>query len=121
MDQAIVDAIGGDPTTSRAKTVNKSIRIAEDRSHIEIDTAQGPREFTLRPLAELYGPGTGRESVDPQDEVFAPLFLAIEQTIVLYLRAHPSMQDAEALLALERLSINPDCDPGPDVLTREIQ
>ena len=49
---------------------------------IIVDQAGEERRYALKPLSDLYGPGHHVGTVDPQDERFTPLFLAIEEAIV---------------------------------------
>jgi hypothetical protein len=50
-----------------------------------------------------------------------PLFLAIESSIVRFNQARLSLTDADVTLALNRLGVNPEADPGNDPLARHIQ
>lgn len=87
---------------------------------IEVNTPDGPRTYTLKPLRELYGSGTGLSSVDPRDETFQPLLMAIEEAIVRYTEdTEPSLTDGAALLALKPLGLDPDSEPS-DPLARRI-
>src|SRR5256885_12661260 len=92
------------PETSPA-----SLEIVNDATG-EVAIVQGARSepYTLLPLPDLYGPGNGTDAVDPQSDLFMPLFLCIEEAIVQYDATQERVNDAAVTLALNRLSINPD-------------
>lgn len=110
MDQNFILLLGaanlppGETNTLRAK-----LRIKEDGSgDIEVVTADGVRPYTLKPLADLYGAGTGAASVDPTDERFMPLMKAIEEEIVRFDDAQPRFTDGGVSVALASLAMSPE-------------
>jgi hypothetical protein len=125
MDPDVVSAVTGGRDPSQAPELDGQVTIqlrVDDSGRIEVNTPQGTRELTLRPLAELYGAGTGRPTIDPEDEPFIPLFLAIEQTIVREDQKGPArLTDGGVALTLDRLAMNPEGDPGIDPLARHLQ
>ncbi|HUU90268.1 MAG TPA: hypothetical protein VM238_03555 [Phycisphaerae bacterium] len=92
----------------------------EDSGAIEVDTPDGPQRHVLKPLGQLFGNGHGVSSIDPADEVFMPLLLAIEESVLDCYREDPGLIDGRVSLALSRLAMRPD-DPTDEVLYRHIQ
>jgi hypothetical protein len=89
------------------------------RLAIGIGTAR--QEYTLKPLDQLYGAGTGRDSFDPEDEEFTALLMAIEAELSASGKDDRQLTDGDALLALKALSMNPAADVGGDILAARIQ
>lgn len=90
----------------------------------EITVGSGEKAvaYRLKPLAELYGAGTGAETVDPANKVFLPLLHGIESQILRYdvaQRGH--LTDGQTSLALEKLAMSPEADVGNDVMANRIQ
>ena len=46
---------------------------------IAVEDKNGRREYTLKPLAELFGNGHPGKSVDPESDAYLALFLEIER------------------------------------------
>ena len=86
---------------------------------IQLHRGEQKQAYTLKPLNELYGPGNSG-TVDPQSEVFMPLFLCIEEEIAKFDANEVQLNDATVTLALNRLSMNPEEQTG-DALIRRIQ
>jgi hypothetical protein len=89
-----------------------------DLETIEITAGKCNETYHLKPLAELFGVGTGH-SVDPQDEAFLPLMLGIEEEIVKY-DTDRHLTDASVALALDQLAMDP-AGPSADPLVRQLQ
>src|SRR4051812_45974977 len=88
---------------------------------LEIERPDGePVKHTLKPLKELYAPGTDAPSVDPQDDRYMPLFLAIESEIAQYYEEVPTLTDGAVGLVLDQLALSPEA-PTSDPLARQIQ
>ena len=88
---------------------------------LEIERPDGePVKHTLMPLKELYAPGTDSPSVDPQDDRYMPLFLAIETEIAQYYDEVPTLTDGTVGLVLDQLALSPEA-PTPDPLAQQIQ
>ena len=75
--------------------------------------------YTLKPLAELYGPGSGK-TVDAQNDIFMSLFLSIEEEIVRFDSNEELLSDGRVALVLNGLSLNPEA-PATDALAQQIQ
>ena len=84
-------------------------------------TATSGQTHTLKPLAELYGAGTGLESVELTDDRFMPLLMSIEETFVDAFRADHSLSDGAVLTALDRLCMTPEADVRNDRLALSVQ
>jgi hypothetical protein len=78
-------------------------------------------DVTGKSFQELYGPGTGKDSVDTSDDAFLPLLLAIEETITLAFRRNPSMTDGLVLAVLDKLCQNHEAAYPHDPLAGEVQ
>jgi hypothetical protein len=89
---------------------------------IEIEGKDGPSQYRLKSLAELYGKGVGAASVEPLDERYLPLFLCIEESIARYYRDDDgSLTDAAVQITLDRLGMSPESDEANDPLAHHIQ
>ena len=109
-----------DVQPGKGKT-SRGLLIREDYSgEIEVDAPDGPRMYTLKPLSELYGNGTGDGFVDPQDERFMPLMLPIEEEIARCYAENPGLTDGAVLLALKPLAMSPE-SPAADEVGRRVQ
>ena len=75
----------------------------------------------VKPLAQLYGSGTGSESVEFEDNAFLSLLLSIEESILDAFKDQPSLTDAGVLFALDRLCMTPDANMQSDPLAVDIQ
>src|SRR5690348_11151742 len=78
-----------------------------DESSGLIEVGGSDERYALKPLSELYGRGVGADTVDPQDQRFMPLFLAIEETIAGYYEQNPSLTDGAVELMLDRMAMDP--------------
>jgi hypothetical protein len=99
-------------TTLRVKT--------DDSGEIEVDTPDGVRPYMLKPLAELYGAGTGAGSVDPKDPRFEPLMMAIEGEVSRVDAERPGLTDGAVMLALGPLAMSPESAQA-DPLAQRVQ
>ena len=88
---------------------------------IVVQGAKGATTYTLKPLQELYGTGTGAETLDPEAAEFMPLMLRIEEDIAAAYQNRPSLTDGQTLLALKQLALGPEADVSSDPLAIRIQ
>jgi len=104
------------------KETRATIGVVDDATgEIEVTGPGGTGRYTLKPLGELYGAGPGAATVDPEDDRFMPLFLAIEEEITRYYETvDSSLTDGHVLLALKNLGMNPEA-PASDPLARRVQ
>ena len=117
MDQALADLIQpGSPKGGAPYRI-----VNESTGEIEIDRAGGSVRYTLKPLSELWGKDRGVTSINPADDRYMPLLLCIETEIMNHDDAAEDLTDGPVGLALDRMSLNPACDPGNDALCRRIQ
>ena len=122
MDEELNALLGpSDVRPGETKTLAAKLRIKEDGSgQIEVETADCVKPYTLKPLAELYGTGTGAESIDPKDEQFTPLLSAIEEEIARYYEElDPGLTDGQVLITVKQLGMNPEAEPA-DPLGRRL-
>jgi hypothetical protein len=105
--EAIFEAVGSDRTI-KVRDVSGKIEIINKATN----TSQ---EYTLKPLRELYGKGTGLDSVDPTDSQWGPLLMGIEETFCNAYAAYNSLTDGTVIAALDRLCMSPE-DAGSDHL-----
>lgn len=88
---------------------------------IIIDAAGEERRYALKPLSDLYGAGHNADTVDPQDQRFMPLFLAIEEAIVRHWEQDDTgLTDGTVALVLNQLGMEPQ-SATQDALARRIQ
>jgi hypothetical protein len=85
------------------------------------DAGEGDEPYAVKPMAELYGTGTGFDSVEFKDDAFIPLLMSIEEAIYDSYRGVPSLTDAAVLFALDRLCMSPEADVQSDHLASIIQ
>jgi hypothetical protein len=112
MDQNVIDWLGDQEQTE--------LEILPDGTAV-IQQPGGARTVALKPLGALYGPGNPGVELDPTSETFMPLFLAIEETIVLHFRRGPSLTDNQVTQTLERIGLRPEADAdAADSLGREL-
>jgi len=97
------------------------IDLAKQTVAFKDDAGETGEPYAIKPLAELYGKGTGIDSVDFKDDSFLPLLMAIEEALYDAYRAQPSLTDAAALFALDRLCMSPEADVRNDPLACDIQ
>jgi hypothetical protein len=125
MDKQLLDLLGPDAASTRpgeTRSLTKFVHFPGEVSpQIEVGGhEEGFHPYTLKTLPELYGPGTGASSIDPRDEQFRPLLMAIEGEICRYADTEaPGLTDGQVLLAVKDLAMNPDADPS-DPLARRI-
>ncbi len=85
------------------------------------DFGQAAEPQKIKPLAQLYGKGTGLDSVEFGDDRFLPLLMAIEEAILDAHSEHPTLKDSDVLFALDRLCMSPETIPGKEPLAAAIQ
>ena len=120
MDKRVVNLIAkGEEISIDAETTTK-LAIGTDGS-VEVETPKGTRRVTLKPLAELFGTGNPGENVDPENDVFMPLFMALESAIVRYHKLNPSLVDSQVAVALDHLGLKPEGEHVGDNLARHLQ
>ncbi len=88
---------------------------------VVLQGANGAQTYTLKPLQELYGTGTGAETLDPESDEFMPLMLRIEEDIAAAYQNRPAMTDGQVLLSLKPLAMAPEADVNADPLALRIQ
>ena len=122
MDQQLRGLIGfGNEESTEDKEAH--LRIHDLRGEIEVMPVSGtePMRYTLKALRELYAPGTDTPSVDPQDDHYMALFMAIEEEIAKYYRGEdPGLTDGSVGLTLDQLAMDPDSPPADDMLAQKI-
>ena len=74
--------------------------------HFTLDGQE--RTYAVKPLLELYGPGVEAATFDPASDEYIQLCTDIEMAIVKRQIAFDDLSDAQVLLALDRLNINPE-------------
>ena len=120
MDQGLLELVR-DWNVAQKLVPQQKVRFVDPHAgQIEIQTSSGPKPYTLRPLSELYGQGTGSATIDPKDERFEPLLMAIELPIKHH-DLDQGLSDGAVSIVLERLAMTPEAEPGADELARQIQ
>ena len=121
MDQELKKLLGPvQIEPGQTKTRERSLRVREDGSG-EIEILSGGNSaapYMLKPLAELYGSGTGAGSVNPKDERFMPLMMGIEEEIARGYAEQPSLTDGAVALALGQLAASPESPPADPLAKR---
>ena len=107
---------GGDPHIDLVDPVGGRIEVQAAGPD-----AAPPVSHTLKPLAALYGKGTGRDALDTLDPAFTPLLMSIEQVFVDRFRVEPELTDAAVTVALDRLCLSPEASPGRDSVAIDVQ
>jgi hypothetical protein len=98
----------------------REMKVNFETGELEIGLGDTVEHYLLKPLRELYGQGYGIDTVDPQNEIFMPLFLAIEENIArFYTQEKPGFTDAAVSLMLDQLGNEPN-SPGNDPLARRV-
>ncbi len=120
MDTTLLELMNADFGTK--ENIDQEIRIVNGRlGQIEFDLKSGVTKYTLKPLAELYGDGRGFSSADPTKSEYQSLFYSIERSILTYYEGEESLTDGIVCLTLDRMGVNPACDPRDDELCRCLQ
>ncbi len=119
MDQNLIDFVDAAKTVTAGNETRTNLKIDRDGT-VELDTPNGPRKITLKPMVELFGHGNNAD-VDPESHTFMPLFMAIEGAIVNHCHYKPSVNVAKVASTLDRMGLKPETDPGPDELAFTIQ
>jgi hypothetical protein len=123
MDKELFDLLelDGTPAKLPLKDSPKPLHLDDATGEIIIHQAGQERRYALKPLSDLYGPGHNVDTVDPQDERFMPLFLAIEEAIVRHWEQdNPGLTDGTVALVLDQLGMGPD-STTQDPLAQRIQ
>lgn len=106
----------GDAGLAAGGSTGHSIRFADLAAGIVEVEPDGHPDRTVRhplkPLRDLYGPGTGQETLDPTDPTFGPLLLTVEETILRAADREPRLTDARVAATLDLLTQSPDA-PAP--------
>lgn len=101
-------------------TLNVKIDFVDDaKGEIELIRDDERKPYTLKPLGELYGKGNS-VPVEPQSDVFMPLFLCIEEEIAKFDATERRLTDGEVSLLLNSLGMNPEV-PSGDRLAQRVQ
>jgi hypothetical protein len=77
--------------------------------------------YAVKPIGELYGNGTGQQSVDLTDETFLPLLIGIEQEFVTTYRRDDSLTDSAVIASLDKLCMSPEADTRSDPVANRVQ
>jgi hypothetical protein len=121
MDQELLDLIKPKGLLARFKKSSLTMAADMDKGEVLLDLSGEPRHYKLKPLEELYGPGRDVATVDPKDDQFMPLFLAIEEAIAQYYRREkPQLTDGATALVVDQLGMGPE-SPSTDPLALRIQ
>ncbi len=119
MDDALKTRIG------QAKGEGQVIRFTRpDAGEIELLPHRGAdagESYQLKTLPDLYGAGTGKDSVDLHDEDFLALLMAIEEAIIDFDGVDHRLTDGAVLASLDRLCMTPEANVGNDPLAASIQ
>jgi len=124
MDKQLIELLGPGPDSTRpgeTRSLTKRIRFpGKDTPEIVVGGhEEGFHSYTLKTLPELYGPGTGASSIDPRDERFLPLLMAIEEEVYRYAdTVDPALTDGQVLLAVKDLAMNPEAEPTEPLARR---
>lgn len=120
MDQNLIDIFAPDGNLSE---LDKPVQIINGRTgEIGFNTNNNFVKYTLKPLADLYGEGPDLPVVDPAHPAYEKLFYTIERSILTYYESVDSqLTDGTVCLTLDRMGVNPACDPRNDELCRCLQ
>jgi hypothetical protein len=124
MDQALIELMGASEKPSGSDDESSAVDfkfVNEETGEVEVEAAGKKTRYTLKPLAELYGPGRVVSSIDPKDDHYMPLLLRIEEDIITHDGAALDLSDGLVSLALDRMASNPAAAPGSDALCRRLQ
>jgi len=124
MDQALkdlMDKVSKERTGKEGETRGGVHLLNKARGELELPGPNGKVLYVLKPLAELYGEGCGVAAVDPMDDRFTFLFMAIEEEIVGCYDANPELTDGVVALTLDRLARNLSAQFQPGELGAHIQ
>jgi hypothetical protein len=116
MDQATVDLV-----TARKADTKMEINHQDQTLTLINDDGSSDEPLPIKPLAQLYGKGTGMDHVEFDDQRFLALLLAIEEAIFDADKGARDLTDSAVLAALDRLCMNPDIPVSNDPLANLIQ
>jgi hypothetical protein len=112
----LLDIVDDDPDC------DATVRFADPAAGtIQVTAGEAIHNYTLRPLSELYGPGTGLETLDPTANTFVPLLLSIEEVFLTLADANPKLTDADVAVSLDRLCMSPEAAVPSDPLVGAVQ
>lgn len=121
MDQELLNLIKPKGLFSRFKKPSLPATADVASAELLLDLNGESRPYKLKPLQELYGPGRNVDTVDPNDDQFMPLFLAIEEGIAqFYRRDNPKLTDGATALIVDQLGMGPE-SASTDPLALRIQ
>lgn len=114
------------PAVNEAEITPKKPSIAlnivdADKGEIEVVLGEAKLRHILRPVNELYSTKPEPRFVDAESDLYLPMVIAIEQTILSYYDANPGLADGTVQLALDRLAIDPGAQPIKDELCQRLQ
>jgi hypothetical protein len=115
MDDGLVDLVQR-MDLSTAAAVTRCVRFKDlATSDLEIERDGQRHSYTLKPMNQLFGQGSGLDCLDDQ---FLPLLMTIEEAIVLHDGTTDGLTDGQVALALRSLAMNPEADVPGDPLAR---
>ena len=122
MDQQLRELFTTAGTGEKYRQTGRGLVVLDPASgEIEIKGRGEPRRYTLKPLRDLYGEGNKTDAVDPEDDVFMPLFLAIEEEIARFYKFdNAKLGDGGVALVLSQIGMDPEASAG-DPLALQIQ
>ncbi|MBI3829241.1 MAG: hypothetical protein HY291_06975 [Planctomycetes bacterium] len=127
MDMALIEFVAKQlPAVNEAEFSSEKPSIAldildADKGEIEVVLGEAKLRHTLRPINELYATKPEPRFVDAGSNVYLPMVMAIEQTILTYYDSNPGLTDGTVQMALDRLAIDPGAHPILDELCQSIQ
>lgn len=121
MDQELLNLIEPTGLLSQLKKPSRPKAADIEAGELLLELPGEPQQYKLKPLQELYGPGHNVATVDPKEDRFMPLFMAIEEAIAQYYRhENPSLTDGATSLVVDQLGMQPDA-ASTDPLALRIQ
>lgn len=109
MDQELLSLVEPEGLRSPSQKPSSLIAIDMVSGEVSLEVSGESRTYKLKPLHELYGPGNNVATVDPQDDRFMPLFLAIEEGIAQHYRhENPGLTDGSTALVIDQLGMGPE-------------
>ncbi len=120
MDQQLIDIIDRlSDAEGRAEIV---INSGTTFGALTIGSGEAAVKYLVKPLNELYGKGPGHDNIDPQNEHYMPLFLAIEGEIARWDTASRyRTTDGTVAIALSSLAMSPDANVEANPFALHIQ
>jgi hypothetical protein len=113
----LVKAVAGGPRGGDA-----TLRFADPEAGvIQVTDGEAIHNYTLLALPQLYGAGSGQDTLVPTDDRFTPLLMAIEEALLAIADADPRLADAGVALALDRLCLSPEAVVPYDAVVALVQ